>query len=202
MIAGHICILLTAFIMHSENGQYIADLSYDDGHDLLDATFTLSDEHGTVLYTRRALAAQTFFISNFGTVFAVDENTLYHYSECGDESVLKTLEYGNGFSFSPDNGLFFASDRAGIFVYSYSGSLVYELPPGRLVASTDQGEVIAVVSTDTLSVYNEGVFQTAIKLPTPYIHVLEFIDDGSRLKVITISKTLFFTLDFDPENGK
>lgn len=181
-----------ALTIRSDNGMYTAVISFENGHNLTDATFSLQDKEGIVLYTKDNLASQTFFVSNSGTVFSVDDNTLYHYNKEGDERILKTLEHANGFSFSPDNLLFFASDKEGIFVYSATGSLIHTLDPGRLFDCAENGRQIAVVSNDTLSLYHDGILQQVILLPTPYIHALKFYDDGSSIEIESLSGTLFF----------
>jgi hypothetical protein len=144
-------------------------------------SFTLYNQNDEVVYTKEKPRTHTFCISDAGTVFALNEKQLYLYNQNGLEIFLKNLNYPNGFKFSPDNVLFFASDKDGIFVYSNEGALVYALNPGRLFSSTVKGKTIAIISTDTIFVYEHGVQKFVKKLATPYVRTLSFSEDETSI---------------------
>lgn len=144
-------------------------------------SFTLYNQNGKLMYIEEKPNANTFFISDAGVVFALNEKHLYLYNQNGDEMLLKNLNYPNGFGFSPDDFLFFASDKDGIFAYSNEGSLIYELNPGRLFSSTVKSKMVAIISTDTLFVYENGVQKFMKKLSTPYARTLLFSEDEKSI---------------------
>ncbi|MGB9720811.1 MAG: hypothetical protein ACPL28_04945 [bacterium] len=167
----------------SANGAYTGDVVYAGGTELVTASFKLYDQKGNMLYHIINPDAFTFFISNSGQVFATNEQMLYLYELNGNIISLKKLVYPNGFDFSPDNTLFFASDRDGIFAYSMTGTMVYQFRPGRLFASTEQAKRVGIVSTDTLFYYEEGklIFQNI--LISPFVRKLYFSKDNELIQI-------------------
>uniref|UniRef100_A0A7C4X825 WD40 repeat domain-containing protein n=1 Tax=candidate division WOR-3 bacterium TaxID=2052148 RepID=A0A7C4X825_UNCW3 len=168
--------LLNIFIK-SNNGEFRGEVIYTCGLELIASSFTLYNNRGEKIYSLSEPKGNTFFISDFGVVFATDEQGIYFYDKGGKTKELKRLNYPNGFNFSPDNSLFFASDRDGIYVFSMSGDLIYRLNPGRLFLSTETGERIFVVSNDTLLFYKNGKLASVKVLPTPYIREINFTED-------------------------
>ena len=138
------------------------------------------------------LDAQAFYISNTGVVFAVGKHDLYLYRIDGEEALLKELNCPNRFGFSPDNFLFFVSDKDGIIAYSEQGHVIYSFRPGRLFASTEQGELVAIISVDTLSLHEHGVQKFEVVLTTPYARSLVFSDDNSTIVVEVPTDTHIF----------
>jgi len=160
--------------VHSDNGMFHASVDYFGGTELITGSFVLHDQYGDVLYTKTDLVVSTFFICNKGTVFAMNERLLYFYYPDGREKVLKELVYPNGSGFSPDNSLFFVSDRDGIFAYSQEGVLTNTYHPGRLFACSGDGQSFAVISADTLFVYCHGDLMDTENLSSPYARVVYF----------------------------
>ncbi|UCD06120.1 MAG: hypothetical protein JSV98_02510 [candidate division WOR-3 bacterium] len=156
---------------------------YSGGADLFTETFVLYDQYGDIVYEKSDIPLQTFFISNTGSVFALNEYHLYLYQQDGSETMLRELVYPNGFGFSPDGALFFASDREGIFAYSHDGMLSSAYRPGRLFASTERGSWVAVISADTLFVYEYGSLGDTEFLPSPYARDVSFSTDGDNIQV-------------------
>ncbi len=167
----------------SDNGLYHASITYGGGTEFFVETFALSNQNGEIMYTKENPDAHTFYISDSGVVFALNEKRLYLYDQNGDEVLLKNLNYPNGFGFSPDNFLFFVSDKDGVFAYTDDGELIYRFNPGRLFSSTIKGKMVAVISTDTLFVYENGVQKFTRKLSTPYTRSLSFSDDEKSIMV-------------------
>ncbi|MEO0205487.1 MAG: hypothetical protein ABIL22_02295, partial [candidate division WOR-3 bacterium] len=151
--------------------------------ELITASFKLYDQEGNMLYHIINPDAFTFFISNSGQVFATNEQMLYLYELNGNIIPLKKLIYPNGFDFSPDNTLFFASDRDGIFAYSMTGTIVYEFTPGRLFASTEQAKKMGIVSTDTLFYYEEGKLRFHKLLISPFVRKIYFSQDKDIIHI-------------------
>ena len=160
--------------IHSDNGMFHASVNYLGGTELITQSFMLHDQYGDVLYTKTDLLVNTFFICNKGTVFAQNERLLCFYHPDGRETVLKELVYPNGAGFSPDNSLFFVSDRDGIFTYSHEGVLVSTYRPGRLFACSEGGQSVAVISADTLFVYCHGDLMDTENLSSPYVRDVYF----------------------------
>jgi len=167
----------------SDNGLYHASIAYGGGVDFLTESFALYNQDGEIMYTKENPDARTFYISDSGVVFALSDKHLYLYDQNGDEVTLKNLYYPNGFGFSPDNFLFFASDKDGIFAYSNDGELIYHFNPGRLFSSTVRGKMVAIISTDTLFVYENGIQKFTRKLSTPYTRRLLFSDNEKSIMV-------------------
>ncbi len=175
-----ICVSLS---IHSDNGSFCAVVQYSGGSELTTETFELYDRGGDIIYAKKDVPMNTFFISNTGSVFALNEHRLCFYRRDGSETILRELVYANGFGFSPDNSLFFASDREGVFAYSHEGILIHEYRPGRLFASGGKGESVAIVSTDTLLVYYEGVLVDTEIVSPPYARDIYFSRDGESIMV-------------------
>ena len=165
----------------SDGGLYQASIAYGGGVEFFVETFALANQNGETMYTKENPYAHTFYLSDSGVVFALDEKRLYFYDQNGSEMFLKDLNCPNGFGFSPDNYLFFASDKDGILAYSNRGELVYQLNPGRLFSSTIEGKMVAVISADTLFVYENGIHKFTKKISTPYIRSLSFSDDEKTI---------------------
>lgn len=169
--------------VHSDNGFFRASVSYSGGAELITGSFTMYDQYGDIIYAKRDVPANTFFISNTGTVFALNEHRLYFYQRDGSEVMLRELLYPNGFGFSLDNSQFFASDREGVFAYSHEGVLVHTYHPGRLFASTGHGESVAVISADTLFIYEYGRLRDTEFISSPYARDVYFSVDAESIMV-------------------
>ncbi len=181
LIAGFLISLGAS--VRSDNGLFYASIEYRGSADFITESFVLYDRSGTVLYSKKDVAVNTFFICNTGNVFALSEHDLFLYQVDGSEMLLRELVYPNGFGFSRDNSLFFASDREGLFVYSYEGVLVHTYRSGRLFASTGNGESVAVISADTLFSYHNGSLIDTELLPSPYARDVCFSVDAESIKV-------------------
>lgn len=155
----------------SDNGLYLTSITYSGAVEFFVESFALSNQNGEIMYIKENQDARTFYISDSGVVFALNEKYLYFYDQNGGEVILKNLNCPNGFGFSPDNFLFFPSDKDGIFAYSNEGKLVYHFNSGRLFSSTIKGKSIAIISIDTLLLYENGVQKFTKKLSTPYTEV-------------------------------
>ncbi len=176
-------LILFSLTISSDNGLYHASISFGRETQLSVASFTLYDHNSEILYTKQELDVNTFFISNIGTVFALNDKHLYFYGDSGEEELLKDIHYSNNFGFSPDHFLFFASDKDGVFAYTMQGELIYALRPGRLFASTEQGHLVAIIAVDTLFLYEHGVQRFIQSLATPYARSISFSDDGESIIV-------------------
>ncbi|MEO0123011.1 MAG: hypothetical protein ABIL69_03290 [candidate division WOR-3 bacterium] len=183
MITNVLSLILFTLTIKSSNGAYIGDVVYTGGTNLQTASFKLYDQDGNMLYQILNPEAISFFISNSGVVFATNEQNLYLYKTDGQILNLKKLNYPNGFGFSPDGTIFFASDRDGMYAYSLSGSLVYQFKPGRLFASTDIAQKVAVVSNDTIVYYENGELKFQKILESPFVRSLEFFDNDKIIKI-------------------
>jgi hypothetical protein len=175
-------ILLVSTTVSFGHGEYRCAVVYKGETHLAVESFTLyrNDE---VVYTKEKPGVTSFYLSNAGTVFAVSENRLHFYAQNGEEVFLKDLNYPNGFGFSPDSMLFFCSDKDGICAYSEHGQLVRTYKPGRLFASTERGKEVAVVSCDSLFLYEDGVLKFCRQLRTPYARAVLFSRDGRSIIV-------------------
>ena len=169
--------------VYSDNRMFHGVVRYSGGADLFTKTFVLYDQYGDIMYEKGDMPLHAFFISNAGSVFALNEYHLYLYQRDGSEMMLRELVYPNGFGFSPDGSLFFASDREGIFAYSHDGSLVNIYHNGRLFASTERGTWVAIVSADTLFVYEHGKLRDTVFLPSPYARDVSFTTDEEHIQV-------------------
>ncbi len=181
MITGVIGLILCAVNISSENGAYVADVNYAGGIELVTTSFKLYDQKGNMLYHVINPEAITFFVSNSGEVFATNEHKLFLYNKNGEVSFIKRLNYPNGFGFTPDNTLFFASDQDGIYAYSMSGALIFQFNPGRLFASTAQARKFAVVSSDTLFYYEKGRLNFQSLLASPFVRKIEFSENEKAI---------------------
>lgn len=176
-------IICVSSSIHADNGSFHAAVRYSGGSELITETFELYDRGGDIMYAKRDIPLNTFFICNTGSVFALNEHRLCFYLPDGSETMLRDLVYPNGFGFSPENSLFFASDREGLFVYSLEGVLIHTYRPGRLFATTERGECVAVVSADTLFVYENGRLADTEPLVSPYVWDVRFSDEAKRVIV-------------------
>ncbi|MEO0184458.1 MAG: hypothetical protein ABIL20_01490 [candidate division WOR-3 bacterium] len=183
MITNVLNLIVFMLNITSADGAYTGEAVYTGGTELITASFKLYDQKGNMLYHIINPDAFTFFISNSGQVFATNEQMLYLYELNGNIIPLKKLIYPNGFDFSPDNTLFFASDRDGIFAYSMTGTMVYQFMPGRLFATTEQGKKMGIVSTDTLFYYEGGNLKFQKILRSPFVRKLYFSPDKEWLHI-------------------
>jgi len=193
MVTHIIITIIFALTLKSSNGQFTGAVDYTGGHDLVTKSFTLY-QGGTLLYKMANPKAITFFISNSGTVFACNEKFLYVYDPTGRVSLIKELNYPNGFAFSPDNSLFFASDINGLFAFANAGELVYEVNPCRLFSSTSDGDEIVTISMDTLYVYEKGILKYQRLLKTLYTRTISIMNEES-IKVEEPSVIELFNLN-------
>ncbi len=171
-------LLIFTLTIESGNKEFIGEVSYTGGTELLSRSFTLYDKEGNKLYSILNPGAVNFFISNFGVVFAASERQLFLYELNGDIKELLPLDYPNGFGYSPDNTLFFVSDRNGVYAFALSGKLVYQFNPGRLFASTEMAQRFCVVSNDTISFYEEGRLRFIRIIESPFVRSIKFSPDG------------------------
>jgi hypothetical protein len=178
---------IAAMTAASSNGEFTALVDYGRDAEFVVQSFTLYDKAHEVIYHKQMLGVHTFFITDAGSVFALNEDELHFYHQGGEEVHLQDLEYPNGFGFSVDNSLFFASDKRGIFAYSSGGELIHRFQPGRLYADADGGKSVAIISTDTLFLYDGGMLKCVKILSTPYARRVRFSDD-SRSVIIEVPK--------------
>ncbi len=165
----------------SPNQKYQGVVEYAQVVDLTVMSFIMLGEHGETLYVKTSPPAMTFYVNDNGTVFATNESQLYFYDKTGRDTMLKGLEHPNGFGFSPDHALFFASDKTELAAYCPCGRLLRQFKPCRLFASSDQGSIVATVVNDTLIIYHKGRDQYQITLATPYIHEIRITPDGKQV---------------------
>lgn len=177
MITNLFNLVILSLTISSSNGDYVGEVTYSGNTELMTSSFKLYNKKGDMLYHIINPDAITFFISNSGSVFATNEHNLYLYKPNGEIITLKKLNYPNGFAFSPDNTIFFASDRDGLYGYSMSGEVVYQFNPGRLFACTDQAKRVAVVSNDTVFYYEKGNFKFFSILLNPFVRKIQFLED-------------------------
>jgi hypothetical protein len=174
---ANLIILVLGYAIGSQNGMFRAEISYRNGPVLMTSAFALYNKKDEIIYQKTEIEATTFFISNQGTVFALDEARVSFYDPAGGEKILKVLHYPNGAGFSSDQTVFFISDQTGISAYSLDGDLVHFLKPGRLFEGQGRGRIVATISNDTLSIYDDGVERFVYRLSTPYARSLRFSDD-------------------------
>jgi sugar lactone lactonase YvrE len=174
-------VLFSTQSVFSPHGQYQGIIEYASAIDLTTVSFTLTNAAGDTLYTKTDPEPITFYVTDDATVFATNETKLFFYRQNGRDTLLKNLNFPNGFGFSPDHSLFFASDRNEITAYCSGGKLQLRLKPARLFASSDRGSKIATVSNDTLVIYHEGKEKHVVKLATPFIHELKISPDGQTI---------------------
>lgn len=175
-------IFLVSYTMSADNGIYRCSIVYAMGAHFSVESFSLY-QNDELVYTKEQPGVSTFFLCNTGNVFALNENRLYLYTQNGGETLLKNLHYPNGFGFSPDGMLFFCSDIDGIYAYSDRGQLVHTFKPGRLFASTERGKKVAVISRDSLFLYEDRVQKFWRQLRTPYARAVFFSQDRSTIVV-------------------
>ncbi|MGQ9464310.1 MAG: hypothetical protein ACUVQ4_01200 [bacterium] len=201
MVINILSLIIFTLTIKSANGAYIGDVTYTGGTDLLTASFKLYNQEGHLLYQIIHPDAITFFISNSGEVFATNEQHLYLYTQNGTVAQLRNLQYPNGFGFSPDNTLFFASDRNGIYAYSMQGKIVYQFSPGRIFASTTQGKRMAIISTDTLFYYQHGELKFQKIISSPFVRKIYFSPDEKTLHLELPDSTILIKISdfFDAE---
>ncbi len=183
MITNVLTLIIFTLTIKSPNGAYVGNVVYMGNTEIATASFKLYDHNGNMLYHIINPEAISFFISNSGEVFATNEQNLYLYKTDGQILHLKKLNYPNGFGFSPDHTIFFASDRDGIYAYSLSGRLIYQFKPGRLFVSTNFAEKVAIVSNDTLTYYENGELKFLKIIPSPFVRGLEFFDSEKIIKL-------------------
>ena len=63
----------------SDNRMFHGVVQYSGGADLFTKTFVLYDQYGDIIYEKSDIPLHTFFISNTGSVFALNEYHLYLY---------------------------------------------------------------------------------------------------------------------------
>lgn len=182
-MVADILLTILAILIESNSEEFKGEVMYTGGTELITEVFTLYDANGNRLYSIPKPPAITFFISDSGVVFATSEKEIYYYDKSGNIKKIKALDFPNGFAFTSDNSLFFASDRAGIYAFSMTGELTYQLAPGRLFCSTEKGEKICIVSNDTLYLYENGKQKSIRVMPTPYIHNIYFTQDQGKVIV-------------------
>lgn len=182
----------------SPNQQFQGIIEYTEKIDLTTRTFTLLNAAGETLYTKISPPAITFYVNNPGTVFAADEGNLFYYNTTGQDTILKNLHYPNGFGFSPDYTVFFASDKDGLNSYGLDGRPRHIYQPCRLFASAENEMVVAAVVNDTLTIYHDGQLRFTVTLATPYIHEITITPDG---RIITLKEPEGIEL-FDAITGK
>ncbi len=176
-----ILLFLLTHTVDSRQGQYFGVIEFGRGSELTVQSFTLYRRNHEIIYRKITPQANTFFITDLGSVFALNERNLFFYEQNGTEIWLKALDYPNGFRFAADHTLFLSSDKDGIFVYANNGKLMYELRPGRLFSCDEDGRQIAVVSNDTLFFYEDGALKFSSMLASPYARDLEFSGDKKSL---------------------
>jgi len=176
-------IYITGHTVYSSDSLYRASIMFGSDTDVSVTSFSLYDHEDNLLYSTHGLDAKALYVSTRGSVFAVSDNYLYMYTIAGKELYLDELNCPNNFGFSPDDFLFFSSDKDGITAYSNQGTAVYSLRPGRLFASTERGELIAIVAVDTVFVYEHGVEKLKHVLATPYAQSIVFSDGNTSILV-------------------
>jgi hypothetical protein len=173
--------VVASMTITSSNGEFSAAVTYGGDAEPAVQSFILYNEASEIIYRKQMLRVHTFFINDLGCVFALNEKELYLYAQDGEEVFLQELIYPNGFKFSADNSLFFASDKQGIFAYSSTGQLIGKFRPGRLLADADGGKRVAIISTDTLFLYDNGKLKGTKILCTPYARKIGFSDDSRSI---------------------
>lgn len=191
-MTGLILTLLGA-IVSSPGGCYRLEVEYAPGTELAAQELILHDASGAVVYRVPHPPGAVFFVNDSGCVFALSERILCVLEPDGKARPLARLEYANGFAFSPDQRLFYASDRTGIRAFDLRGDLVCGYRPGRLFTPADPGECFAVVSVDTLCVYREGAVILERVLPSPFARRVE-IGSGSVMVTMRERPALRFEL--------
>lgn len=174
---------MVSYTVYSSDSLYRASVMFGTDADISVVAFSLYDHDDNVLYNAHGLDAEALYVSRRGSVFVVGDTHLCMYTVDGKNMYLEKLNCPNKFGFSPDEFLFFSSDRDGITAYSNQGTIVYSLRPGRLFASTEQGELIAIVAVDTLFVYRHGVEKFRHVLAAPYARSIVFSDDNASIIV-------------------
>lgn len=196
-----LCLIASSMTISSSNNEFAAVITYGGATELAVQSFTLYDHAGEVMYRKDMVRFHTFFISDLGYVFALNEKELCLFRQDGGELLLQDLTFPNGFGFADNGSIFFASDKRGIFAYSNAGEVVHEFCPGRLFAGVDRGNKVAIISTDTLFLYDRGVLKGTRLLSTPYARRVRFSND-KRFLVIDVpggTESLDFNREVDRE---
>ncbi len=196
------CLVASSMTVTSSNNEFSAEVVYDGATELAVNSFTLYGRASEVVYHKEMLRVQTFFIHDSGVVFALNERELFFFREDGEEFFLQYLTHPNGSGFSEDGSIFFVSDRHGIFAYSNAGEPVHEFCPGRLFAGLDQGNKVAIISTDTLFLYVGGVLKGRKVLSTPYARRVRFSDDKRSLVIDMPGRTEALDFGIEGEAGQ
>lgn len=178
-----LCLIASSTAIVSNNSEFSAEVTYGGANELAVQAFTLYDHAGEVIYHKEMVRFHTFFISDLGNVFALNEKELCLFRQDGEELLLQDLTFPNGFGFADDGSVFFASDKQGISAYSNAGEQIYAFCPGRLFASADAGNRVAIISTDTLFLYYRGMLKETRLLSTPYARRLRFSNDKGSLVI-------------------
>ena len=174
----------------SSNNEFSAEVVYHGATELAVQAFTLYGRTHEIIYRKEMLRVNTFFIHDSGGVFALNESELYFFRKDGEEFFLRDLTYPNGFGFAEDGSLFFASDKNGIFAYSMGGEPIYQFCPGRLFTGVENGRRVAIISTDTLFLYEDGVLKQVESLSTPYARRVRFTDGAGSVIIECAADTV------------
>lgn len=179
MIAYLVFFISTVCTFVSENGQYQVSVTFHGGTVFEAEQFSLRGRDNVVIYHVDDPGVQTFFVSNQGTVFALSEQHAVFYDLAGACDTLARFAFLNNSGFSEHDDLFFLSLQDGMHVYTLDGRLRYTLMPGRLFSSIRHGATSAVVSADTLRLYNEGVLIHTKILKTAYVQRMYITGSGT-----------------------
>jgi hypothetical protein len=182
IVISFLVIYTMSYTAYSHDSLYRASVACGSATDISVVSFSLYDRRDNLLYSVHGLDVRAVYVSEHGSVFTVSDTCLYMYAVDGTLTNLGELDCPNMFGFSPGDFLFFSSDRDGITAYSNQGNVVYALRPGRLFASTERGELIAIVAVDTVFIYEHGIETLRKVLATPYARDIVFTDD--RLSII------------------
>jgi len=179
MVTVLVFFISTVCTFVSENGQYHVSVTFHGGTVFEAEQFSLRDMNNVVIYHVDDPGVQTFFVSNQGTVFALSEQHIVFYDLAGTCDTLAQFVFLNNSGFSERHDLFFLSLQDGMHVYTLDGRLLYTLLPGRLFSSIRHGANSAVVSADTLRLYNEGMLVHTKILKTAYVRQVSIAESGS-----------------------
>lgn len=176
-------LILTGVTVESPDGAFFAEVEYYPGTDLMAKHFTLYAKAGDWIYSISDHQAHTFYISNCGNVYAMNEHNLWFFDVYGVEQWHHSLDGVNTSGFSSGGTVFYVSDKSGIYVYDDCGNVLYKLLPGRLFKAANNGDVIAVTAIDTLYYYEHGSVKHRVHLVDPYVWGLAFSNDGAYILV-------------------
>lgn len=164
----------------SPDQQYSAHIDYYPGTELVTQALTLKHDN-TLCFVKNSPGGVTFFVNNQGSIFGIGERALYFYDVLGNEILLKHLNAPNGFDFSPDNTIFFASDIDGLWAYDCEGSVKYRFPASRLFSCNENAEIVAMVSAESLFVFDHGERIYSALLSSPYVWSIELREDNGLI---------------------